>query len=69
MLKSPKLPDGLHVRIFKGKTWGRGLLRRWMPSIGGPGGHAHRCSGVTMPGPPEVLPKRLGTKKCLYSLC
>lgn len=35
-LKSPELPNGLQVRVFESKIWGKGLLRRWMPLIGGP---------------------------------
>lgn len=46
-LKSPELPNGLQVRVFKNKIWGRGLLRRWMPLIGGPWGPALRCYLLT----------------------
>ena len=55
MLKSSKLPDGLQVRIFKGKIWGRASWEdgcRWLetPEVILAG------VGAASSGPLEVLP-------------
>lgn len=36
MLKTPELPNGAQVRVFKDKVGGGGLLRKWTLLIGGP---------------------------------
>lgn len=55
MLENPKFPDDLQVRVLKGRIWGMGLLRRWMPLTEGPGGDTSRCSDTASSGPLEVF--------------
>ena len=48
MPQSPKFPSSLQVRIFKGKIWGRGLLRRWMLLNGGPWSRVNRYASLVL---------------------